>query len=385
MSGPRIAEVEVLQCGFEMTGSQTFVRIKTEDGTSGLGQSGGWGSPAAVAGILREFTPLLVGGDSFRTEHYWNLLHRVRPFRGNYLSSAVSAVDLALWDIKGKVLGVPVWELLGGYSRDRIRLHALLMAEEPAQLAVDAKRAVEEGFTAVKFDPLGPETGAIRSMPRLISDVRESADAVRQAVGDVDLIFELHRRLDPAQAVMVANALVEFEPLFIEDPLQIDSSVAQALIAGRINAPTATGERISSPWEVRDLLSHGTPMHLRPDLGLAGGLTGCRKIAAVAEAHSCGISPHNFLGPGLTAPTAHLSANVPNLITMEYHAIDESSPSSGAIRSSIVRDGGYIVLPDAPGLGIELLDNFRELSPALEVPLTLDRLIREDGSVTRAV
>ena len=244
--------------------------------------------------------------------------YRARPFRGNLLSAAVSAIDLALWDIKGKALKLPVWELLGGRTRDRVRLHVLVGGGTPDEIVSSVNWAVEEGFTAVKFDPLvhGYED---LSMGQLVSSACSMAAAAREAGGDeIDLIFELHRKLDPAKAIVVCNALAQFHPLFIEDPIQIDSIETQAEICKRIDAPIATGERLSSIWEFSELLSRNVAILVRPDVGLAGGLSGCRKIAAIAEAHHCGVVPHNFLGPGLTAPTLHLCATIPNLVTMEY-------------------------------------------------------------------
>jgi galactonate dehydratase len=381
----RIASVEVLEVGGEMTGLHTFVRLGTEDGTTGLGQSGGWGYPRGVAGVLQELRPLLIGADPFRIEHLWHLAYRVRPFRGNLLSAAVSAIDLALWDIKGKVMQVPVWELLGGRTRDRVRLHVLVGGGTPDEIVSSVNWAVGEGFTAVKFDPLvhGYED---LSMSQLVSSACSMAAAAREAGGEeVDLIFELHRKLDPAKAIVVCNALAQFHPLFIEDPIQIDSIDTQAEICKRIAAPIAMGERLSSIWEFNELLSRNVAILVRPDVGLAGGLSGCRKIAAIAEAHHCGVVPHNFLGPGLTAPTLHLCTTIPNLVTMEYLPLDEDkTSSSAAFATCVVRDGGYCEVPEAPGLGVSLVEDHAKVAPVVERPISDEGLLRADGSVAAA-
>ena len=381
----KISSVEVLQVGFETTGAQTLVRITTDSGITGLGQSGGWGYPRAVAGVLEELTPLLLGSDPFRIEHLWHLAYRARPFRGNILSAAVSAIDLALWDIKGKAVELPVWELLGGRTRDRIRLHVLVGGGTPDEIASSVNWAVGEGFTAVKFDPLahGCEDFPVG---RLVDSACAMAAAAREAGGEeVDLIFELHRKLDPARAIVVGNALAQFRPLFIEDPIQIDSIESQANVAGQIAAPLALGERLGTVWEFRELLSHNVAITLRPDVGLAGGLSGCRKIAALAESFHCGVAPHNFLGPGLTAPTAHLCTTIQNLVTMEYLPQDEDTTSSAAaFVTSVVRNGGYCEVPEAPGLGIELADDYAKLAPASARPFSSEGLLRSDGSVASA-
>jgi galactonate dehydratase len=381
----KIASVEVIGVGNELTGQHTLVRLTTDEGISGLGQSACWGYPRGVAGVLGELTPLLIGADPFRIEHIWHLAFRVRPFRSNLLSAAVSAIDLALWDIKGKALGLPVWELLGGRTRDRVRLHALVGGGTPDEIVSSVNWAVEEGFTAVKFDPLvhGYEDLSIGT---LVSSACAMAAAAREAGGEeVDLIFELHRKLDPTKAIVVCNALAEYHPLFIEDPIQLDSIETQAEIAKRIDAPIAMGERLSSIWEFEELLSRNVAILVRPDVGLAGGLSGCRKIAAIAEAHHCGVAPHNFLGPALTAPSLHLCVTIPNVVTLEFLPADEDPNSpSAAFRTNVVRKGGYCELPQEPGLGISLLDDYATIAPLVDRPLSSERLIRFDGSVATA-
>jgi galactonate dehydratase len=382
----KIASVEVLQVGSELSGAHTVVRVATDTGVVGLGQSGGWGYQNAVAEIINDLKPVLVGADPFRIEYLWNAMARVRPFRGNLIYAAISAVDNALWDVKGKALQVPVWELLGGRTRDKVRIHALIGGGNPDQLAASVRKAVGEGYTAVKFDPLLTGYQDL-AMPKLVDSACEMAAAAREAGGDdLDIIFELHRKLDPAKGFVVANALAAFRPLFIEDPVQIDSIEAQAEVCKRINAPTAIGERLSSIWEYRELLSYGVAIHVRPDVGLSGGLSECRKIAVLAEAAYCGVIPHNFLGPGLSAPTLHLCVAIPNLITMEYAPRDEDkSSSAAAFSTALVRQGGFFEVPDTPGLGIELVDNYASVAPVLDKPLSLDGQLHDDGSVIGGV
>ena len=195
----KIDSVEVLQVGFEMTGEHTLVRITTDTGITGLGQSGGWGYPQAVAGVLHHLTPLLIGADPFRIEHsgIWSTA-RAR-FGATCSSAAVSAIDLALWDIKGKALELPVWELLGGRTRDRIGSTSSSGGATPDEISSSVNWAAEEGFTAAKFDPLvhGYEDLTIG---QLVNSACAMARAAREAGGDeIDLIFELHRKLDPTK------------------------------------------------------------------------------------------------------------------------------------------------------------------------------------------
>ena len=380
----RIEKVEVLQAGSDMIGVNQLVRITTDSGLTGVGQSGAWGFPDAAGAVMADFTEYLVGQDPLRTEHIQQTLYRLRPFRGNVVWGALSAIDIALWDIKGKHFGVPVWELLGGRYRDRVRLHLLLEHVTPDDLAEQARAGAQAGFTAIKFDPFR-DGWQDATLPRLIADARDMAALAREAVGmDVDLIFELHRKLTPAQSVAVVDALEEFQPLFVEDPIQIDSIELQAELARRYRVPLANGERLTSIWEFRDLFAAGGPQHVRPDLGMAGGLTGCRKIATLAEAHHAALVAHNFLGPLLTAASVHLAVSIPNFLTQEYTLFDESDrPPDALFHSSLVRDGGYLLAPETPGLGVEVDDEL--LAQATPRPLGTEPLLRGDGSPANAL
>jgi galactonate dehydratase len=363
-------------------GGAHFVRITTDDGVSGLGQSACWAYPKATAQVVASFRDYLVGQDPGRIEHHWQYLYRMGPFRGSILSAAVSAVDIALWDIKGKRLQAPIWELLGGRCRDRIRLHLLMDGGTPEEIAVAAGAAAAEGFTAVKLDPL-PVGYQDMGLARLIEEVAERVAAARSAVGsDVDVIVELHRGLTPLQALPVIEALKQFHPLFVEDPIQIDSIVSQAEIARRLTVPIGHGERLHTIWEFRELLAAGGTQFCRPDLGLAGGLTHCKKIAAVAEAFHAIVVTHNFLGPVLTAASVHLDASIPNFLVQEYSKIDEG-PSAAAFPGALQREGGYLPVVDRPGLGVDLAEDLEiTIAPVDElagIPL------RADGSVAYAV
>ncbi|HWE63550.1 MAG TPA: mandelate racemase/muconate lactonizing enzyme family protein [Chloroflexota bacterium] len=374
----RIAEVES-----HVHGSRQFVRITTDTGIVGLGQSACWGYPQAVHAMIQTFRTYLVGQDPMRIEHHWQYLYRMAPFRGSVLSGAVSAVDIALWDIKGQQLQAPIWELLGGRCRDKIRLHLLMGGDQPEDIASNAKAAIADGFTAIKFDPI-PAGFENMTLERLIAGVVARVAAAREAVGSsADLILELHRKLTPLQAIPVAAAITPYHPLFIEDPIQIDSIQSQAEIARRIGCALANGERLHTIWEFRELLVQGGSQYVRPDVGLAGGLTQCKKIAAIAESFHAAVVTHNFLGPVLTAASAHLDVAIPNFIVQEYAAVDEDS-SAAAFPGALQRTGGYLAVPERPGLGVGL-----DLARLVEVEHTLldpRRVpLRADGSVVAAV
>ncbi len=375
----RIAEVESL-----VAGSGQLVQITTDDGLVGLGQSACWGYPGAVQAVIQTFREYLVGQDPMRVEHHWQYLYRMAPFRGSVLGGALSAVDMALWDIKGQKLQVPVWELLGGRCRDRIRLHLLMGGASPQEIAANARAAVAEGFTAIKFDPV-PDDAADLTLEGLVAAVSERLAAAREAVGrEADVIVELHRKLTPLQAVPVAEAIARFHPLFIEDPIQIDSIQSQAEIARRISGALANGERLHTIWEFRELLAHGGSQFVRPDLGLAGGFTHCKKIAAIAESYHAAVVTHNFLGPVITTASVHLDVSIPNFIVQEYHKVDEDEAVVAAFPGALKRQGGYLPVPEAPGLGV-CLDRAKLAAASRVLWDPRGAPLRADGSVARAV
>lgn len=374
----KIESVETL-----LMGNGLVVRIHTDAGISGIGQTACWGYPEAVEQIVQRFSGYLVGQDPFRIEHHWQYLYRMSPFRGTALSGAISAVDIALWDIKGKHFEVPVWELLGGKCRDKIRLHLLGGGSTPETMYQAAKDAVGEGFTALKFDPL---VGGYQDMAvaRLVMTAREITAAAREGGGpDLDLIIEVHRKLTPLTAQTLADALEEFHLYFYEDPIQIDSIMAQGEVAQKVRVPVGNGERLTTIWEFKELLVHGGPQYVRPDVALAGGISQCKKIAAIAEAYHCAVVTHNFLGPLITAASIHLDASIPNFITQEYSKGDEDS-GFAVYRTVMKREGGYIPLIDAPGLGVELDEDLIGKTPYKPMNQS-QTLLREDGSVAYSV
>ncbi|MDE0313989.1 MAG: mandelate racemase/muconate lactonizing enzyme family protein [Candidatus Poribacteria bacterium] len=364
-------------------GNGYVVRIHTDTGLSGIGQTACWGYPEAVEKIVNTFEKYLIGQNPLRIEHHWQYLYRMGPFKGTALSGAISAVDIALWDIKGKHFGVPIWELLGGNCRDKIRLHLLGGGGTPETMFEAAKAAVEEGFTALKFDPL---VGNFQDMglDRLVNTARDLVAAAREGGGpDLDLIVEVHRKLTPMNSIVLESALAPFNLYFIEDPIQIDTITTQGELAKRMTTPLALGERNVSIWEFRELLEVGGPQYVRPDVGLAGGITHCKKIAALAEAYHSAVVTHNFLGPLITAASLHLDTSIPNFITQEYTKGDESDRFA-VYKVAYQREGGYIPIPEVPGLGVELDDSLIEATP-FQPMNTGSTPLREDGSVAYAV
>ncbi|KAA1300798.1 MAG: mandelate racemase/muconate lactonizing enzyme family protein [SAR202 cluster bacterium] len=375
-----------------LAGNSQIVRVITDNGLIGVGQSACWGYLEATDAVVKKFADYLVGKDPLDIEHHWQYMYRMGPFRGSVISGAVSAVDIALWDIKGKALEAPVWQLLGGKVRDKIRLHLLMggirpdaadQGTTPEGIRLNSRDAAEEGYTAIKIDPL-PDGFQSMTLPRLIHDTRENVAAMREGAGlDVDIILEIHRKLTPMNAIALAEHLIEFSPLFYEDPIQIDSVKSQGEIAKLTKLPVANGERMHSIWEFRELFEAGGSQYVRPDLGLGGGVTGVKKIAGLAESYHSALVTHNFLGPVLTAAACNIDTSIPNFLTQEYSMEDEQ-PFNAIFNSSWKRDGGFISVPDTSGIGIDL--EVESLKSQPYVPRDLQVIpMRTDGSVGYSV
>ena len=368
MRMPKIAAVETT-----LVHQWMFVRVRTEDGVEGVGQTGFWGWPDASERIVDSFRELLVGRNPLEVGRLWMEMYRTAPFRGGTLTGAIAAIDIALWDLAGRILEVPTYQLLGGKHRERVRLHALfgtgwLGDRTNSDLVVEAAlRAVGMGFTAVKFDPFpeGAEGFQNDSWSRVLKDVVECVADVREAIGwDVDILVELHRALSPGEAVAVLAELEPLRPYFVEDPLPPDSVDSWGEVAAKSRVPIGAGERTDTIWEFKEYLARGAAQFVRPDVGLAGGLSHCVKIAALAEAHHSRVVAHNYVSPLLTAATLQLYASIPNVGTFEYALLDEEDEfRADLLKEPLRREGGFLAIPDAPGLGVDLRDDLEALPP----------------------
>ncbi|MHB1317934.1 MAG: galactonate dehydratase [Anaerolineae bacterium] len=361
-----------------------FVQVHTDAGITGLGESGAWGFLEASAAAVDTFKRYLIGQDPLRIEHHWNYLYRWTHFRGAAIMGALSAIDLALWDITGKHLGVPCYQLLGGKVRDKARVYYHVFGETKEQLIQGCVDAKERGFTAVGH--LTPFLDEPRDVPYFETHAQKMHAAIdtvgryRDALGDdVDLCIEIHRRMAPAEAIVLARGIEQFHPFFYEDPILPDNLDAMALVAERIHIPIATGERLHTIQEFEMLLERGAVQYVRPDVCLAGGLSHSKKIAALAEAHNVGVVPHNPLSPVSTAACIQLAACIPNFALQEYPLGEDEPPKSEIVKSTVALENGFLIIPDAPGLGIELAPNAAERFPYR--PRQVHTRLHVDGSV----
>ena len=346
-----------------------FVRVHTDAGITGLGESGTWGFLEASAGALETFERYLVGKDPLEIEHHWQACYRNAHFRGAAIMGALSAIDIALWDIAGKYHDVPAYRLLGGPTRTKARVYAHVYGETTDELVRGCELAKERGFTAVgHLNPLGDEPRSApyeRTHAEELSLATDRVERFREAVGtDVDLCIEIHRRLDPEEAIALGRAIEPYHPLFFEDPTRPDNFDAMARIANAIDIPIATGERIHTSHEFEMLLARNAVDFVRPDVCMVGGLSHAKKIAALAEAHYAKVVPHNPLSPVSTAACLQLAAAIPNFAIQEYpYKQDGGEPGRALLAEPLERDGGYLVIPDGPGIGVALDDEALEDHP----------------------
>jgi len=346
-----------------------FVQVHTDAGISGLGESGAWGYLEASEAVVKKWAQYLVGEDPLRIEHHWQYLYRSSHFRGAGIMGALSAIDIALWDIAGKHFGVPVYQLLGGKVRDKARVYYHVFGNTTEKLVQGIKDAKQAGFTAVGH--LTPFLDEDRTVPFEKTHVAKMRDAIetvrmyREAVGDdVDLCIEIHRRLTPHEAIVLARGIEQFHPFFYEDPILPDNFDMMGLVAENIHIPIATGERLHTIYEFEMLLARNAVQYVRPDVCMCGGITGAKKIAALAEARHVGVVPHNPLSPVSTAACIQIAAAVPNFALQEYPIGEDVPPKSEIVKSAMQHDGrGYLIIPDAPGIGIELAPDAAEKHP----------------------
>ena len=364
-----------------------LIKIYCEDGTIGIGEGGvhGWQRPTKT--MIETMEPYLIGKDPSLIEHHYQWLYRSSHFMGSVVQGALSAIDIALWDIKGKRFEVPIYELLSGKTRDKVRCYMHVGMYNPNSkskhgttdaLVEDALSAAKKGFTAVRFSPYSDEFFMHKYFTEWASESVKNVGEVREAVGDsVDVCVEIHRQMSPAEGISLGKQLEQFSPFFYEDPMLPDSPNLMADIQKNCNIPIATGERFTSIYEFQQLLEAKATSYIRPDLCLAGGISGCKKISAMAESHHIKVIPHNPLSPVSTAACVQLDASIPNFALQEYTGEDKP-PKSDLIENPITLDNGYLIVPEGPGLGITL--NEKTLTQG-ETPKVLDTPIGFDGSV----
>ncbi len=326
-----------------------FLKMHTDAGIVGWGEPivEGWSQTTAAA--VHEMGRYLIGQDPRRIEHHWQALYRGGFYRGGpVLTSALSGVEQAMWDITGKWLGVPVYQLLGGAVRDKIRVYGHVGGDSTEAYIASGQASVEKGFTAVKTGMFGAVEFV--DSPRFVAEAAEKMAALRRGVGEsVDIGVDFHGRVSPAMAVKLCKALEPYNPMFIEEPVLPGNVDALVTVARSTTVPIATGERLFTRWGFREVLEKGAAVILQPDLSHAGGIFEVRKIAAMAEAYYAAIAPHCPLGPIALAACLQVDACTPNFLCQEQVNMGE-----GYLKQPFELRDGYIDVPTGPGLGIEV-------------------------------
>jgi len=372
---------------FEVPPRWLFLKVETADGTAGWGEPVVEGRSKSVRAAVEELMDgYMLGKDPADIERHWQRLYRGGFYRGGpVLMSAIAGIDQALWDIKGKHLGVPVYELLGGKARDRIRIYSWIGGDDPSDVGDAAAERVDAGFTALKMNA----TGALRHVdtPRSVKGARDRVREVREAVGDdVDIGVDFHGRVSKSMAKRIAAAIEEFDPMFVEEPVLPENNEALADVARHTTVPIATGERMYSRWDFKEVFERGAVDVVQPDLSHAGGITEVKKIAAMAEAYDVALAPHCPLGPIALASCVQVDACSPNALIQEQSLgihYNETDDVLDYLADPEVFDyeDGYIDLPEAPGLGIEIDEAYVRERAELEVDWHNPVWTHDDGSV----
>ena len=358
-----------------------FVAVDTDEGVWGIGEAGLTGREPAVEATVQQLAAQLVGADPFRIEHLWQTM-----FRGGFfpaqriLSSAISAIDIALWDIKGKALGVPIYELLGGRVRDKVVCypHNQGHARELEPLVQSCLATQAEGWKFVRWGL--PQDGDILEPRPAVRAAIAQLEAVRAALGDeIEICFDVHTRLDLPDALWLCQEAERFRPFFIEDPLRCENPDSFKTLRPRTAAPLAAGEQFSSKWEFRPLVEEEWIDYARIDLCIVGGFTEARKIAGWCETHYIKIALHNPLGPVSSAACLHL-----NLATSNF-GVQEQPSKPGSALTDIVSNApqwedGYLLPPQGPGLGLDFNRDAARAQEQRDWPMP--SLRRLDGAFT---
>jgi L-alanine-DL-glutamate epimerase-like enolase superfamily enzyme len=356
-----------------------FVVVDTDEGLSGVGEAGITGRELAVAGAIEHFKPLLIGQNPFQIEHLWQLLYRGGFFPAQrILTSAISAIDIALWDIKGKALKVPIYELLGGKVRDRVVCYPHNGGRDIPSLVESCLKTKEEGWKFVRWGLYdGHDTFEPR---RAVQTAVKEFQAVREAVGDdIEITFDVHTRLDLPDALWLCNAVEPFRPYFMEDPLRSENPDSFKTLRPRTRVPLAAGEQFSSKWEFRQLIEEEWIDYARIDLCIVGGFTEAKKIAGWAETHYIKLAVHNPLGPVSSAACLQLNLACPNFGVQEQPR-KPSTAITDVVPVQPEWQDGYLLASDRPGLGIEFDRAAAKKNPFRMTELP--HLHREDGSFT---
>ena len=365
------------------------VKVETDEGVYGLGEVGirWWG--AAIEKAIEHLSQIVVGQDPFSTERLWQHMYRGSFFPADKVyACAISAIDIALWDIKGKSLGLPVYKLLGGPVRDKVVCYPHTWGNTNEELVKSCERAVQEGWKFVRLSQ--PETGVINKgkekrvllePAKSIQMAKDQTALVREAIGaDADIVFDVHTRLDTANAIALCKAIEPYKPFFVEDPLRSENPSSYRTLARYVSLPIAAGEQWASKWSFREAIEKELINYARVDLCIVGGLTEALKVTHWCETHYIDIAPHNPLGPVSAAACVALCMASANVGVQEM-PLKPGSFANDLFPKQIRWEEGYAFAKDAPGLGVDFDEEATKKRQAASTgwPPVLHR---EDGAFT---
>jgi galactonate dehydratase len=344
---------------FQVPPRWLFLKIETDEGITGWGEPVIEGKAATVKAAVDELMEYLLGKDPMNIEDHWNALYRGGFYRGGpILMSAIAGIDQALWDIKGKFFNAPIHQLLGGKARESIKVYSWIGGDRPAEVGLEAQKIVSHGFTAVKMNAT-EELQYIDTYQKIDDAIKRIA-AVRDAVGPtIGIGIDFHGRVHKPMAKILAKELEPFHPMFIEEPVLPENNEALREIAQHVSIPIATGERMFSRWQFKNLLMDGYVDIIQPDLSHAGGITECKKIISMAEAFDVAAAPHCPLGPIALAACLQVDATCHNAFIQEQslgiHYNQGSDLLDYLVDKSVFKfNDGFVKIPEGPGLGISI-------------------------------
>jgi galactonate dehydratase len=345
----------------------------------GTGEAGLWAHHRWVYEAIRDLGQYYVGKDPRQIAHHAQVLFRNTHFMGSVLNAAISALDVALWDILARSVDLPIYQLLGGKVREKVKVFANVTGETLEARAASALEQVARGYSSLRTTPFFSDW-AQQSATQRVKTAVEIVAAVREAIGDeVDLGLEIHRNLTPEEAILLGNELLPYRILYYEDPLAPESFEALEYVARHVNIPIAFGERSYSLFQFRELINSGTVSWIRPDLSLVGGYTQARKIAAMAEASLVGVFPHLMGSPINIAAFVQFDAATPNFVLHENNHVADS-PMNEILEQPLTLENGYILVPEGPGIGVEVREAKLDQFPF--EPRTITGRFRADGSMS---
>ena len=360
-----------------LTDHYLLVRVYTDAGIIGNGESGLWAHHRSAAEMIRELSAYYIGRDPRQIEHHYQTVTRSFHFMGATISSAVSAIDIALWDILGKSVDLPVYQLLGGKCRDKVRVFNNIGGATIEARVESARQCVADGFTSLRTSPFFADFES-RVSSQVVTEAVDMIAAIREAIGyGIDLGVEIHRNLQPDEAITLARALEPYRLKYYEDPLAPESDEAHRYIARHIDIPMALGERNFLVKQFKELIDSQIAAFIRPDLSLTGGFTQIKKVAAIAEPAMVQLFPHLMGSPVNNAAFAHLAAAIPNYYVTEVNAHTDEQLS--LVDQPFVTVDGFREIPDRPGIGVEIDEEACARLPIKERPM--GGFFHNDGSV----